>query len=241
MSITPVPSYSYNPQPASAGNRAGGLSAQAANAQRPEQYMVRSTTGAQPSVLGFIIENRDPDAIRGQLRDQLSTFFKVFYKRESEANAAIDRTLSSLSGLVDKAAGDPSVDGFDIRLAQVATRYDPGGGSLASILGIGVEAGLSRDGTVTAEDTIVTDIAGGAVPLTGAEIAAGFAQARYSRTDTSLGGTSANGGGDARLQKALDQLRETQDALDRFRKGEAGALKPLLERLMGGSGFSASA
>ncbi|WP_430437409.1 hypothetical protein [Oceanibaculum nanhaiense] len=201
-------------------------------------YVVRSTTGAKPQMLGFIIENRDPDAIRGQLREQLSQFFNVFYKKESEANAAIDKTLSSLSGLIDKAASDSSVDGFDIRLAQVATQYNAGGSSLASILGIGIEAGLSRDGKVSAEDSRVMDVAGAAVPLTKKELSAGFEQARYVRNDSTLGGAS---NGDERLQKAMDQLRETQDALNRFRKGDTGALKPLLERLMGNSGFNLSA
>ncbi|MDM7947839.1 MAG: hypothetical protein QUV20_16045 [Oceanibaculum nanhaiense] len=201
-------------------------------------YVVRSTTGAKPQMLGFIIENRDPDAIRGQLREQLSQFFNVFYKKESEANAAIDKTLSSLSGLIDKAASDSSVDGFDIRLAQVATQYNAGGSSLASILGIGIEAGLSRGGKVSAEDSRVMDVAGAAVPLTKKELSAGFEQARYVRNDSTLGGAS---NGDERLQKAMDQLRETQDALNRFRKGDTGALKPLLERLMGNSGFNLSA
>ncbi|WP_086466730.1 hypothetical protein [Oceanibaculum nanhaiense] len=201
-------------------------------------YVVRSTTGAKPQMLGFIIENRDPDAIRGQLREQLSQFFNVFYKKESEANAAIDKTLSSLSGLIDKAASDSSVDGFDIRLAQVSTQYSAGGSSLASILGIGIEAGLSRDGKVSAEDSRVMDVAGAAVPLTKKELSAGFEQARYVRNDSTLGGAS---NGDERLQKAMDQLRETQDALNRFRKGDTGALKPLLERLMGNSGFNLSA
>ena len=240
MAITPVPTYSYNPQAAPAGSRPNSASAQPGDSA-PGMYVVRSTTGAKPQMLGFIIENRDPDAIRGQLREQLSQFFNVFYKRESEANAAIDKTLSSLSGLIDKAASDSSVDGFDIRLAQVATQYSAGGSSLASILGIGVEAGLSRDGKVSAEDTKVTDVAGNAVPLTGKEVSAGFAQARYVRNDSTLGGASNGAIGDERLQKAMDQLRETQDALNRFRKGETGALKPLLERLMGKSGFSLSA
>ncbi|MFO7482235.1 hypothetical protein [Oceanibaculum nanhaiense] len=201
-------------------------------------YVVRSTTGAKPQMLGFIIENRDPDAIRGQLREQLSQFFNVFYKKESEANAAIDKTLSSLSGLIDRAVSDSSVDGFDIRLAQVSTQYSAGGSSLASILGIGIEAGLSRDGKVSAEDSKVMDVAGAAVPLTKKELSAGFEQARYVRNDSTLGGAS---NGDERLQKAMDQLRETQDALNRFRKGDTGALKPLLERLMGNSGFNLSA
>lgn len=245
MAITPVPTYSYNSQMTAAGSRQSGASApssaQPSGEAAPGMYVVRSTTGAKPSVLGFIIENRDPDAIRGQLREQLSNFFSVFYKKESEANAAIDKTLSSLSGLIDKAASDSSVDGFDIRLSQVATQYSAGGNSLASILGIGVEAGLSRDGKVSVDDTKVTDVAGDAVPLTDKELSAGFAQARYTRNDSTLGSASGGAVGDERLQKVLDQLRETQDALNRFRQGETGALKPLLERLMGNSGFSLSA
>jgi hypothetical protein len=238
MAINPVATYSYNPQTASSGSRPDAASAQPAGEAAPGMYVVRSTTGAKPQMLGFIIENRDPDAIRGQLREQLSQFFNVFYKKESEANAAIDKTLSSLSGLIDKAASDSSVDGFDIRLAQVSTQYSAGGSSLASILGIGIEAGLSRDGKVSAEDSRVMDVAGAAVPLTKKELSAGFEQARYVRNDSTLGGAS---NGDERLQKAMDQLRETQDALNRFRKGDTGALKPLLERLMGNSGFNLSA
>lgn len=241
MAITPVATYSYNPQAASTGSQSNAVSAQPSKDAAPGMYVVRSTTGAKPQMLGFIIENRDPDAIRGQLREQLSNFFSVFYKKESEANAAIDKTLSSLSGLIDKAASDSTIDGFDIRLAQVATQYSAGGSSLASILGIGVEAGLSRDGKVSVDDTKVTDVAGDAVPLTDKELSAGFAQARYTRNDSTLGSASGGAVGDERLQKVLDQLRETQDALNRFRQGETGALKPLLERLMGNSGFSLSA
>lgn len=241
MAINPVATYSYNPQTASSGSRPNGAPAQPAGEAAPGMYVVRSTTGAKPQMLGFIIENRDPDAIRGQLREQLSQFFNVFYKKESEANAAIDKTLSSLSSLIDKAASDSSVDGFDIRLAQVSTQYSAGGSSLASILGIGIEAGLSRDGKVSAEDSRVMDVAGAAVPLTKKELSAGFEQARYVRNDSTLGGASNGAIGDERLQKAMDQLRETQDALNRFRKGETSALKPLLERLMGKSGFNLSA
>lgn len=241
MAITPIPTYSYNPQTASVGSRANNASAQPSGDAAPGTYVVRSTTGAKPSVLGFIIENRDPEAIRGQLRAQLSNFFGVFYKRESEANAAIDKTLSGLSDLIDKAASDNTVDGFDIRLSQVATQYDAGGSALASILGLGIEVGLSKGGKVSLEDTRVSDMAGEAVSLTQKELSAGFAQGRYTKTDSTLGQSAASAGGDERLQKALDQLRETQDALDRFRKGETGALKPLLERLMGKSGFSLSA
>ena len=120
----------------------------------------------------------------------------------------------------------------------MSTQYSAGGSSLASILGIGIEAGLSRDGKVSAEDSRVMDVAGAAVPLTKKELSAGFEQARYVRNDSTLGGAS---NGDERLQKAMDQLRETQDALNRFRKGDTGALKPLLERLMGNSGFNLSA
>lgn len=241
MAISPVPTFSYNSQTAASGGRLTAASAQSSGDPAPGMYVVRSTTGARPSVLGFIIENRDPNAIRGQLRDQLSQFFSVFYKRESEANAAIDKTLSSLSGLIDKAASDSSVDGFDIRLAQVATQYSAGGASLASILGIGVEAGLSRGGKVSVEETRVADVAGDVVLLTDKELSAGFAEARYTRSDSTLGRSSGGAAGGERLQKALDQLRETQDALDRFRKGETGALKPLLERLMGKSGLDLSA
>lgn len=241
MAINPVPTYSYNPQTASTGSRSNAVSAQSSKDAAPGMYVVRSTTGAKPQMLGFIIENRDPDAIRGQLREQLSNFFSVFYKKESEANAAIDKTLSSLSGLIDKAASDSSVDGFDIRLSQVATQYSAGGSSLASILGIGIEAGLSRDGKVAVEDTKVADVAGNAVPLTEKELSVGFKEGRYTRTDSTLGGATGGASGNERLQKAMDQLRETQDALDRFRKGDTGALKPLLERLMGNSGFSVSA
>lgn len=237
MAINPVPTYSYNPQTASAGSRQTVASAQSAGETAPGMYVVRSTTGAKPQMLGFIIENRDPDAIRGQLREQLSQFFKVFYKKESEANAAIDKTLTSLSGLIDKAASDKTVDGFDVRLAQVATQYSAGGSSLASILGLGIEAGLTRDGKVSAEDTKVMDVAGAVVPLTKKELSAGFAQARYVRNDSTLGGANV---GDERLQKAMDQLRETQDALNRFRKGETGALKPLLERVLNGAGLTLS-
>ena len=241
MAISPVPTFSYNSQTVASGSRQTAASAQSSGDPAPGMYVVRSTTGARPSVLGFIIENRDPNAIRGQLRDQLSQFFSVFYKRESEANAAIDKTLSSLSGLIDKAANDSTIDGFDIRLAQVATQYSAGGASLASILGIGVEAGLSRGGKVSVEDTGVADVAGDVVPLTDKELSAGFAEARYTRSDSTLGRSYGDAAGDERLQKALDQLRETQDALDRFRKGETGALKPLLERLMGKSGLDLSA
>ncbi|MFN3459977.1 MAG: hypothetical protein ACK4ZN_03110 [Oceanibaculum sp.] len=240
MAINPVPTYSYNPQTASTGSRSSGASTQASGETAPGMYVVRSTTGAKPQMLGFIIENRDPDAIRGQLREQLSQFFKVFYKKESEANAAIDKTLSSLSGLIEKAASDKSVDGFDIRLAQVATQYSAGGSSLASILGLGIEAGLTRDGKVSVKDTKVTDVSGAAVPLTRKELSDGFAQARYVRNDSSLGRYAGGDFGDERLQKAMDQLRETQDALNRFRKGETGALKPLLERVLNGVGLTLS-
>lgn len=240
MAINPVPTYSYNPQTASMGSRPNAVAAQPSGEAAPGMYVVRSTTGARPQMLGFIIENRDPGAIRAQLREQLSSFFSVFYRRESEANAAIDKTLSSLSGLIDKAVSDSSVDGFDIRLSQVATQYSAGDNTFASILGIGIEAGLSRDGKVAVQDTKVTDVAGNEVPLTEKELSAGFKDGRYTRTDSTLGGAAGGASSNERLQKAMDQLRETQDALARFRKGDAGALRPLLERVLNGAGLTLS-
>ncbi|MBU2091321.1 MAG: hypothetical protein KKB63_12240 [Alphaproteobacteria bacterium] len=200
----------------------------------PQQFLVRSITGAKAPSFGFIIEQRDAEAIRSQLRETLSVYFNVFYKKESDAKAAIDKTMSSMEGLVDKAVSDDSVESFDFRLAQVSTSYGDSGGSFASIFGIGLEAGLVRDGKVTVDDTKLADLNGAEIKLKTSQLAAGFRDARYNREENPQN-SIADIMLDKRMQSAIDQLRQTQQALTDFRNGNSSALTPLIDRFLQGS------
>lgn len=224
-----------------AAQTTGKTALQQTRAGAPEQFLVRSTTGASAPSFGFIIDQRDEQSIRSQLRETLSTYFNIFYKRDSEANAAIDRTLGGMEGLIDKAVSDKNFTGFDLRLAQVATNYGDSSGSFASIQGIGLEVGLAKDGKVSVDDTKLVDIQGRNIDLTKEQLAAGFQSARYERSENPTGAALSAGKPDQRLQNAIDQLRQTQDALRDFRNGNANALKPLIDRFMGGAGLTLNA
>ncbi|KZD12637.1 hypothetical protein [Oceanibaculum pacificum] len=225
---------------AGASQTTGKTALQQTRAGAPEQFLVRSTTGASAPTFGFIIDQRDEQSIRSQLRETLSTYFKIFYKRDSEANAAIDRTLGGMEGLIDRAVSDKNFTGFDLRLAQVATNYGDSSGSFASVQGIGLEIGLAKDGKVSVDDTELVDIQGRGIDLTKEQLAAGFQSARYERSENPSGAAAA-GMPDQRLQNAIDQLRQTQDALRDFRNGDANALKPLIDRYLGGAGLTINA
>jgi hypothetical protein len=171
--------------------------------------------------------------VAGALSGSLEELLEIFHGR-GKAGEALETALSSVSDLVDAAAGDSDVVGIQIRLASVVRSFGAENGdeaSYGSVTGFAIEVGLIRAGRVSAEDVELVGLAGEHLELNVEQRRTGVVDGVYRIQDKApFGEALAKVRGENKaqveaLQNALDRLRLVQDALSDYRNGDTRALE----------------
>jgi len=157
----------------------------------------------------------------------------------SKVGAQVEKALSSVADLIDRASEGADVVGVQVRVASVVRTFGAEGGNGAtfgSVSSFAIEVGLVRGDRVNAEDVAVLGFEGEKCDLSVEQRRTGVANAIYRVQDNTLFGdelAAAEGQNKAQaeaLQIAIERLRLVQDALAAFRKGDTRALEDV-ERL----------
>ena len=186
--------------------------------------------------------------VAGALSGFLEELLEIFHG-PGKAGAALETALSSVSDLVDAAAGDSDVVGIGIRLASVVRSFGAENGDEAaygSVTGFAIEIGLIRKGRVSAEDVELVGLAGEHLELNVEQRRTGVVDGVYRiRDEAPFGEALAKMRGENKaqveaLQNALDRLRLVQDALSDYRNGDTRALESV-EKLFRSGALDAGA
>jgi hypothetical protein len=169
------------------------------------------------------------DALAGTFEDLLEIF-----NGKGRAQEALESALSSVSDLIDTAAGDTDVVGVQLRVVSVVRSFGTENGDDAaygSVTGFAIEVGLVRDGNVSAEDVQLVGLSGEPIDLSGEQRRTGVVDGLYQVQDKAPFAdelATLRGENKAQveaLKNALDRLRLVQDALGAYRKGDTRALE----------------
>lgn len=167
-------------------------------------------------------------ALRGKLEDILG----VFHKDRAERDSAVEDALAGLSGLIDKSLSDPTADALQIRLSGLTSAYGVVEGEQQIVDGriteFAIEVGLARGGSVRSEDIGLVGLDGKALELTKPELASGVSSGRFERFVLNKGDALGGPEVPADLQRALEQMKKTQDILSSYRNGDSEPLDRLL-------------
>lgn len=200
------------------------------------EFRVADSPGIATIDVRFDKSDRSESAIVQAFRDALTDVFEPFHKDEGALDGAVDAALEGLSDLVKKAIENNEYAGVQARIASIYRSFGgedskdtPGFERAGSISEFAVETGLVKDDKVARDDVGLVTLAGSWISMPEAHLRAGLIGGLY-RAPGSLGskGSDEDNGALHEIRAALERLREVQQALAAYRKGDNGPLERLI-------------
>tara|TARA_X000000368_G_scaffold345334_1_gene284396 strand:- start:18050 stop:18829 length:780 start_codon:yes stop_codon:yes gene_type:complete len=198
----------------------------------------RSADGAATPVINveFGVPAGSVAQIKQRLDDQLSAFYRIFYKVEDQQREITNKVSSSLASLIDGVAnGDFSAIQF--RFASVETQFADGNGKVFGStrqFALEVSAVSRTENTVSASSVQLFGLSGSRISLGGNEAQTGLVTGLYTRS-ASLEEQSnpVLARQPSEVDDIINSLRQTQEALLSYRDGDFRALNSLIGSLTG--------
>ncbi|MEQ8333433.1 hypothetical protein [Nisaea sp.] len=191
-------------------------------------------SGANLFAASISESDRTTTGLQDLLGGELEKLFGAI-DRKNDPDDSVSRALDNLKDLLAKAAEDPSVSGFQIRISSVSQqlRTDEGAGNVfSSISQLSIEVGLVRDGKVAAEDVELLSFEGKKLSLTDEQKQTGIVTGRFVLDDPAAVSNKAQA---AAADQALERLKLVSDALAAFRRGDLGPLQNIENLFRGGT------
>lgn len=198
----------------------------------------RSANGAATPVINveFGYPAGSVGQIKARLEEQLSAFYRIFYKVADQQKEITGRVVQSLQDQIQKVA-DGDFTAFQFRFASVETQFSDGNGKVfGSTRQFALElTAVSRsDNTVSASSVRLFGLDGTGIDLSGQEAQSGLVTGLYTRSATvAEQDNPALARQPADVDKIINSLRQTQEALLSYRDGDFRALNSLIGSLAG--------
>lgn len=179
--------------------------------------------GSPPGTLNEITQRID---------DQLSAFYKIFYKTFNDQKEITGRVLSSLKSQIEQVQNS-DVTALQFRFASVETQFSDGEhGVFGSTRQFALEITAVSNDQVNASSVSLFSLSGESISLKSDEQKTGLVTGLYTRSATVeeqqnpvLARQSAD------VDKIISNLRHTQEALLSYRDGDFRALNSLIGSL----------
>ncbi|MBV6631619.1 MAG: hypothetical protein KI792_01155 [Alphaproteobacteria bacterium] len=200
----------------------------------------RSAGGAATPVIN--VEFGHPAGSVGQIKarldEQLSAFYRIFYKVADQQQEITSKVVNALTDLIDRVTSG-EFDAFQFRFASVETTFsDANGQVFGSTRQFALElTAVSRtENTVSSSSVRLFALDGQRISLTDGEAQTGLVTGLYARTATvEEQQNPVLARQPSEVDDIIASLRQTQEALSSYRDGDFKALNSLIGSL-GGSG-----
>jgi len=195
---------------------------------------VRAVDGAATPLITIKFGNPPGtmNEIRQRIDDQLSAFYRIFYKTFNDQQEITGRVLSSLQSQIEQIQTS-NVQALQFRFASVETQFSDGeNGVFGSTRQFALEISAVTGDSVSASSVQLFSLSGEAIAVNGDEVKTGLVTGLYTRSATVeeqqnpvLARQSAD------VDKIIASLRHTQEALLSYRDGDVRALNSLIGSL----------
>ena len=209
------------------GERGGNLFAPVA---------VRSADGAATPLITIKFGNPpgSMNEIRQRIDDQLSAFYRIFYKSFDAQQEITDKVINSLQSQIEQVQAS-NIQALQFRFASVETQFVDGeNGVFGSTRQFALEVTAVSDNKVSAASVNIFSLSGDKIGLQGNEAQTGLVTGLYTRqatVDEKQNPVLARQSAD--VDKIISSLRQTQESLLAYRDGDFRALNSLIGSLAG--------
>jgi hypothetical protein len=174
------------------------------------------------------------DEIRQRIGEQVSAFYRIFYKSFNDQQEITGKVINSLKSQIEQVQSS-NIQALQFRFASVETQFvDSENGVFGSTRQFALEVSAVSNDKVSATSINLFSLSGEKISANGKEAQTGLVTGLYTRQatiDEQQNPVLARQSAD--VDKIISSLRQTQESLLAYRDGDFRALNSLIGSLAG--------